>query len=83
MINVKIVMYDRRKYEKEVLVTNEIEYKNVRSYKTVGGAEGVEIGLQTDDNSRDDFNEYIVLTFEDGTTATFRNSYCDLFKVIF
>lgn len=76
-------MYDRVKYSKEALATDEIEYKNIRSYKTVGGAEGIEIGLKTDEDSRDDFNEYFVLTFEDGTTATFRNSYCDLFKVIY
>ena len=35
----------------------------------------------TDENSRDDFNEYLIIKLADGDETTFRNSYVDLFRI--
>ena len=45
------------------------------------GEEAIKIGLTTDENSRDEYNEYLVITLQGGETCTFRNSYVDLFRV--
>ena len=58
-----------------------VEYKNIQSFEVVFGERATEIGLETDENSRDEFNEYLVITLEDGETSTFCNSHVDLFRI--
>ena len=59
----------------------EVEYTNIQSFEVVFGERATEIGLETDENSRDEFNEYLVITLEDGETSTFCNSHVDLFRI--
>ena len=76
MMNVKIKVYNGVKYNLENEKVAEVEYNNIRGYEVV-----TEIGLETDENSRDEYNEYLIITLEDGETATFCNSHVDMFRI--
>ena len=78
MMNVKVKIYDEVKYLPTSEKVAEVEYE-IESFKVVTGDEATEIGLSTDESSRDEYNEYLVLTLADGDTSTFRNSHVDLF----
>ncbi len=57
----------------------EIEYTGVTAWDIIeGGEEAEEIERETDSNSADENHEYLVLHFENGETATFRNSHVDM-----
>lgn len=81
MMNVKVKMYNGVKYNKESEKVAEVEYNNIKGYEVVIGDEATKIGLETDENSRDEYNEYLVITLEDGETATFCNSHVDMFII--
>lgn len=58
----------------------EARYTGVTAWDIIeGGKEADEIEADIDRFSIDDNHEYLVLHFEDDTTATFRNSYVDMF----
>lgn len=61
--------------------SKQVTYDNVVSFEVVAGEQSKEIEAETDGSCIDDFHEYLVLYFEDGDTATFRNSYVDLFTM--
>lgn len=79
-------VYDSVKYFADESTFNKvckITYKDcVVGFEVVSDAKAVEeIESDTDAESFDDFHEYLILYFEDGSTSTFRNSYCDLFII--
>ena len=78
MMNAKVIVYDEIKYLPTSEKVAEVEYE-IESFKVVSGDEATEIGLSTDESSRDEYNEYLVLTLAGGDTSTFRNSHVDLF----
>ena len=77
-MKVKVKVYDRCKYDKESKKIAEVKY-DVVDYKVEYGEEATKIGEQTDENSRDEYNEYLVLYLADCNTSTFCNSHVDLF----
>ena len=81
MMNVKVKFYDGVKYEATSEKIAEIEYNNIRGYEVVTGDKATEIGLETDEKSRDEYNEYLIITLEDGETTTFCNSHVDMFRI--
>lgn len=81
MLNVKVKLYNGVKYNLENEKVAEVEYYNIREYEVVTGNKATEIGLETDDNSRDEYNEYLIITLENGETATFCNSHVDMFRI--
>ena len=81
MMNVKIKIYDGVKYNVESKKVAEIEYDNIKGYEVVTGDRATEIGLETDVNSRDEYNEYLVITLANGETSTFCNSHVDMFRI--
>lgn len=77
---VKLDVYDTCKYfataedfKREIQVT----YDGVVGFEVVSGKEAKAIEAESDGSCIDDFHEYLVLFFENGDTATFRNSYVD------
>ena len=69
--------YDRCKYHRESEKIFELIYEDVVGYE-------VKV-IEDDDpyvqgNELDDFKEYLILHFADGSQATFRNSYVDLIR---
>ena len=79
MMNVKVKVYNGVKYEATSEKVAEVKYNNIRGYEVVTGDRATEIGNMTDEASRDEYNEYIIITLEDGGTSTFCNSHVDLF----
>lgn len=80
-MDVKVKIYNGVKYNKDSEKVAEVEYKNIQSFEVVFGERATEIGLETDENSRDEYNEYLVITLEDEETSTFCNSHVDLFRI--
>lgn len=80
-MDVKVKIYNGVKYNKDSEKVAEVEYKNIQGFEVVFGERATQIGLETDENSRDEFNEYLVITLEDGETSTFCNSHVDLFRI--
>lgn len=81
MLNVKVKVYSGVKYDLSNEKVTEVEYKNIEGFEVVTGERATEIGSMTDEESRDEYNEYLVITFKDGQTATFCNSHVDLFRI--
>lgn len=79
---VELHIYDNCKYTtKRAELGKEIvaRYTGVKSYSIIeGGKEAEAIESITDASGVDEYNEYLVLHFENGTTATFRNSHVDM-----
>ena len=57
----------------------EIIYTGLVRWSIVSNEDAVEIEKDLNENERDEYGEYLVLEFNDGTTATFRNSHVDMF----
>ena len=81
MMDVKVKLYNGVKYEASSEKVAEVEYKNIKGFEVVTGDEATLIGLETDENSRDEYNEYLVITLENGETSTFCNSHVDMFRI--
>lgn len=78
MMNAKIEIHDTCKYNPESKVVAEVDYKDIVKFEVkIIPAEEIEATY----DMVDDYDEYLILTFADGDTATFRNSYVDMFRM--
>ena len=82
MMNVKVKVYNGVKYDANSKKVAEVEYNNIKGYEVVTGEKATLIGNETDENIRDEYNEYLIIHLETGETATFCNSHVDLFRII-
>lgn len=80
-MNVIVKIYNGVKYESSSEKVAEVEYTNISGYEVVTGDKATKIGLETDENSRDEYNEYLIITLENGDTSTFCNSHVDMFII--
>lgn len=78
MIKVKIKMYDGVKYDMESEKIAECYYY-IENFKVLENEEAERLEETIDEDSIDEFHEYLVLDLGDGDTATFKNSHTDLF----
>ena len=81
-VDVEVEVYGEFKYtaSKEIFENSiRVNYKNVLNWEIITGQDAEEIESMTDDDGTDDLHEYLVLHLENGDTATFRNSYVDMF----
>lgn len=81
MMNVKVKIYDQVKYNKESEKVTEVEFKNIKGFEVVTGEKATKISEEIGDETIDPYNEYLVITLEDDSTATFNNSEVDLFRI--
>lgn len=70
-------IYDGCKYTAESEVRHEVIYESVSRFEVVNGEDIDLNGMDTPD----EYNEYLILHFENGDTATFRNSHVDIFNL--
>ena len=76
---VKLYVYENSKYTGNIGEEKEVNYTGLKSWSVVDGEDAKAIENETDGSCIDENHEYLVLNFVDGTTATFRNSYVDMF----
>lgn len=57
----------------------EIVYTGLTKWSIVSDEDAFEIERNLHEDEKDEYHEYLVLEFNDGTTATFRNSHVDMF----
>lgn len=84
VVNVVVNVYNECKYtasEEAFENAKEVKLNGIESWEIVDGEDAKEIEAHTDGSCIDDYHEYLVLHFVDGTTSTFRNSYVDMFRV--
>ena len=82
---VRLMIYKANKYS-DTLTAEEVEegmtevkYTGLTAWDIIeGGEEAEAIEAESDGSCIDDNHEYLVLHFNDGTDATFRNSYVDM-----
>ena len=75
----RVIVYLGSKYETPEAVA-EKEYTGLTRWDIIeGGEEAEAIEAETDESGVDEHHEYLRLHFNDGTTATFRNSHVDFF----
>lgn len=79
-MRVKVKVYDESKYQPNSKKIAETEY-DICKFEVVDGELAKEIESMTDEDGKDEYGEYLVLTLKNGETATFRNSHVDLFRV--
>ena len=78
--NAEIEVYSENKYTADAQVfenSRKILYTDVEYWEIVSGEDAAEIEAS---GLVDDNHEYLVLHFTDGDTATFRNSYVDMWR---
>lgn len=79
-VKVDVEIHNTCKYEKGSEVVAMARYNNLVNWEIVNGEDAKEIEAESDGSMIDDYHEYLVLHLEDGSEATFRNSYVDMFR---
>jgi len=78
-VKVEVKIYGDCKYEPTSESRNKAQYL-IKAFE-VKTIPAEEILKETDESNLDPYNEYLILYLEDGDTATFRNSFCDMYLI--
>ena len=73
-----VKVYNKSKYEADSVKVFETVYSNVTKLEVIEKS-AEEIFAEGYDEI-DEYNEYLIITYENGETSTFRNSHIDLFR---
>ena len=76
---VELNVYAECKYQEKEIEETIVTYENAIAFEVLSGDKAKAYEIITDGSMIDDYHEYLVIYFDDNTTATFRNSYVDLF----
>jgi hypothetical protein len=78
-MKIKVKVYNNSKYNSKTYKVAEIIYSNVKStkLKTISDEEIYKMGF----DEVDPYQEYFILTHNDGETSIFRKSFIDAFKM--
>lgn len=79
-MNVKLKFYDDVKYNPQSKIIHEITY-NIKGYKVLSGKKAKKILLKTNRNISDKYDEYLVITLDNGKKGIFCNSLVDMFLI--
>ena len=79
-MNVKLKFYDDVKYNPQSKIIHEIVY-NIKGYKVLSGKKATKVGKQRNENSRDKYNEYLIITLNSGEKLKYCNSLVDMFII--
>ena len=71
-----IKVYNKSKYEADSEKVAQYDLENVEEFEVVMGEENINCEVY----EPDPFHEYLIIYFEDGSTATYKNSMVALFK---
>lgn len=74
-----VKVYDKCKYDADAELIAEVDYERTKEFAILNSADFEPGALEGIDP--DPYDEYLVIWNEDGTTATFRNSYVSMFKI--
>ena len=80
MMSVKVVVYDKCKYDLTSEKVAEVEYKNIRGFDISSDIMTVE-KIEAETDEIDEYHEYLIIELEIGEISTFRNSHVDMFRV--
>ena len=80
MMSVKVVVYDKCKYDLTSEKVAEVEYKNIRGFDILSDIMTVE-RIEAETDEIDEYHEYLIIELENGEISTFRNSHVDMFRV--
>lgn len=75
---VKIIIYDRYKYDRQSKAKERLYFTGLTSWDSISGGDEAK-KIEADTDMIDDYHEYLILHFKDGTKRLFCNSYVDLF----
>lgn len=79
MMSVKVVVYDKCKYDLTSEKVAEVEYKNIRGWDIASDPMTVE-KIESETDEIDEYHEYLIIALENGEISTFRNSHVDMFR---
>ena len=83
-VTVTLEIHEGCKYTAEKIEdlgeSTEIEYKGIKSWSIIEGGEEAK-AIEMVYGIEDEFHEYLIIEFLNGTMATFRNSHVDMFLI--
>ena len=79
-MELNIQVYDKCKYKEGSKVIADVNLTDIASLE-VKEISASDILRESVGSCLDDYNEYLILTNENGETSTFRNSYVDVFRI--
>ena len=79
-MKLNIKLFDKCKYEEDAKIIKDVNITGIISLEVVE-IPASKILTETDGSCVDDYNEYLILTYDNGETSTYRNSYVDVFRI--